>query len=288
MDEEHIRDLIDEAVAALGAGDYVRAVGLGDQLAALAPDRAVVSAIRAQALLGADAPAESFDEARRAVELAPGDHHAHQLLAMAAWRTGRLGMAQDSFQRAIGLSLRLPSLLAEYAWFMAAERGPKLADEAARDAVDADAGSSTAWAALGLAQYRLHRRKEAEECLQKALRLNPNDIYAQSAMVTLLQDQHQDGQAEALAGLLEEHAGAEELAAAVRREAKLRRVGRMLVERRVDPDQLPDESRSFRWIWLLLGAAVVAPFLYIINPWLAGAALALTLLLIVALRRWLD
>ena len=283
-----IRDLIDQAVAALNAGDYVRAVGIGDQLASVAPDRAVVSAIRAQALLGSDAPDESFDEARRAVELAPRDHHAHQLLAMAAWRTERLRVAQEAFQRAIALSGRRPALLSEYAWFMATERGPKLGEQAAREAVEADPESATAWAALGLAQFRLHRRNDAESSLQQALRLNPNDIYAQSAMVTLLQDQHEDGKAEALAGLLEEHAGAEELVAAVRREAKLRRVERMLVEHKVDPDEVSTEPRTFSWMWLLIGVAAVAPLLYIIDPWLSLAVVALTLVLLVTLRRWLD
>lgn len=288
MNESEVRDLIDQAVAALNNGDYVRAVGIGDQLASVAPDRAVVSAIRAQALLGADAPDESFDEARRAVELAPSDHHAHQLLAMAAWRTGRLRVAQEAFQQAIALSGRRPALLSEYAWFMATERGPKLGEQAASEAVDADAESSTAWAALGLAQFRLHRRNDAESSLQQALRLNPNDIYAQSAMVTLLQDQHEDGKAEALAGLLEEHAGAEELVVAVRREAKLRRVERMLVERKVDPDEVSTEPRTFSWMWLLIGVAVIAPLLYLIDPWLSLAVVVLTIVLLVTLRRWLD
>ncbi len=288
MDELEIRDLIDQAVAALNNGDYVRAVGIGDQLASVAPDRAVVSAIRAQALLGANAPDESFDEARRAVELAPRDHHAHQLLAMAAWRTERLRVAQEAFQRAIVLSDRRPELLSEYAWFMATERGPKLGEQAAREAVDADAESSTAWAALGLAQFRLHRRNDAESSLQQALRLNPNDIYAQSAMVTLLQDQHKDGKAEALAGLLEEHAGAEELVVAVRREAKLRRVERMLVERKVDPDEVSTEPRTFSWMWLLIGVAAVAPFLYLIDPWLSLAVVVLAIVLLAMLRKWLD
>ncbi len=288
MDELEIRDLIDEAVAALNAGDYVRAVGLGDQLASIAPDRAVVRAIRARALLGADSPVESFEEARRAVELAPRDHHAHQLLAMAAWRTGRMGLAQESFQQAIVFSERRPAMIGEYAWFMASERGPKLAEQAAREAVEADADSSTAWAALGLAQYRLHRRGDAGESLERALRLNPNDIYAQSAMVALLQDRHQLGKAEALAELLKEHAGAEDLVSAVRREAKLQRVERMLVERKLDPEQAPSEPRTFRWLWMMIVVAILAPLLYLIDPWLAYAMLALAAVLFVVLRRWMD
>ena len=66
----------------------------------------------------------------------------------------------------------------------------------------------------------MHRRTEAEASLQHALTLNPNDIYAQSAMVALLKEQGQDSQAQALAGLLTEHAGAEDLADSLREEAK--------------------------------------------------------------------
>lgn len=288
MDESRIRELIDEAIDALNAGDYVRAVGIGDQLASIAPDSAVVPAIRAQALLGTDASEESFEEANRAVELAPRDHHARQLLAMAAWRTGRLRVAQDSYQRAIELSGHSPVLLAEFAWFMATERGPKLGEDAAREAIDADPHSATAWAALGQAQFRLHRRDDAEKSLSEALRLNPNDIYAQSAMITLLQDQHKDAKAEALAGLLEEHTGTEEMVAAVRREAKQRRVSRMLVERNTDPEDAVSERRSFAWIWLLGGGTLVSMLMFIIDARLSYIAIATVVVLLILLRKWLD
>ncbi len=288
MDEPEFHDLIDQAFAALAAEDYVRAVGIGDQLAASAPDRAVVRAIRAQALLGADAPEESFQEARRAVELDHQDGYAQQLLAMTAWRTGRLALAQESFQTAIGLSGRRAALLSQYAWFLATERGPKPAEQAAQAAIEADAESSTAWAALGLAQFRLHRRGQAEASLRRALQLNPNDLYAQSAMVTLLQDQHDDAKAQALAGLIGEHAGTEELVAAVRDDAKQRRIARMLVERKVDLHELIDEPRSYRWIWLLAAGGLVAMLVYPMSSWLSAAVLVVTLFLLVTMRQWLE
>ena len=154
-------------------------------------------------------------------------------------------------------------MLGEYAWFMANERGPKLAERSAREALEADAGSSTAWAALGLAQFRLHRREAAEASLRRALELNPNDIYAQSAMVTLLQDRGDDRSAEALVGLLQEHAGTEELVASVRDESKQRRIARMLMERKVDLDQLVSEPRHYGWIWVAaVGTTVAAVVLY--------------------------
>ncbi|MCE5269291.1 MAG: tetratricopeptide repeat protein [Planctomycetaceae bacterium] len=288
MDELQLRELIDQAFAALSAEDYVRGVAIADQLAASAPDRAVIRAIRAQALLGANAPDESFQEARRAVGLDPTDSYAQRLLAMTAWRTGRLNLAQESYQTAIRLSDRRPALLNDYAWFMAMERGPKPAEQAARAAIAADADSSTAWAALGMAQLRQHRRVEAEASLRRALQLNPNDLYAQSAMVTLLQHEHDDAKAEALAGLIEEHAGTEELVAAVREESKRRRIAAMLVERNVDLNQLIDERRSYRWIWLLAAGALVAMLVFPISHWLSSAVLVLTLFLVVAMRRWLE
>jgi Tfp pilus assembly protein PilF len=288
MDESELHDLIDQAVAALGEGDYVRAVAIGDQLVAAAPDRAAVRAIRAEALLGADAPEESFSEARQAVELAPRDERSQLLLALAAWRTQRLSLAQESFGRAIELSGRSSATLSEYAWFMATERGPKLGERAAREAIAADAASSTAWAALGLAQYRQHRRQEAEASLRRALELNPRDIYAQSAMVALLQDRHEDRSAEALVGLLEEHPGTEELVSAVRDEAKRRQIARILVERKADVEEMVSQSRSYHWIWLLGGGGLIALFSALLNPWYPVAVIALTLFLLVMLHRWLD
>jgi Tfp pilus assembly protein PilF len=288
MDESDVGDLIEQAFAALRNEDYVRALAVGDQLVSARPDRAVARAIRAQALLGADSPDESFNEARRAVELSSHDEHAHRLLAMAAWRTGRLALAQESFERAVEHSDRRPMLLGEYAWFMANERGPKLAERSAREAVEADAECSTAWAALGLAQFRLHRRTEAETSLRRALVLNPNDIYAQSAMMALLQDCRNDRQAEALASLLQEHAGTEELVAAVRDDAKQRQIARMLMERNVDITRPSPEPRRYGWIWMLATSAVVAMLSYFVDPWAPVIVVLLSLFLLVSLRHWFD
>jgi Tfp pilus assembly protein PilF len=288
MNEWDAQDLIEQAFAALNNGDYVRALAIGDQLVADLPDRAVVRAIRAQALLGTDSPQEAYEEACRAVELAWEDEHAHLLLAMSAWRTERLAIAQEAFKHAIALSGSKPAILSEYAWFMASERGPKLGKEAADAAVEADAASSTAWAALGLAQYRLHRRAEAEASLRRALELNPNDIYAQSAMVTLLQDRRQDGRAEALVGLLAEHAGTEDLVAAVRDEAKRRKIGRMLVERKVDVDAPPRESRSALWVWVIAAATLVGLLYSFFGVMYLPIVLVFAVILVLVLHKLID
>ena len=179
-------------------------------------------------------------------------------------------------------------MISEYAWFMANERGPKLAEQSAREAIEADAGSSTAWAALGLAQFRLRRRDEADASLRRALELNPDDIYAQSAMVALLQDRGDDRRAEALVGLLQEHAGTEELVASVRDEAKQRRIARMLMERKVDLDQLVAEPRHYGWIWAGGRRDDRRRDVYLLDPWAPVVVVLLTLFLLVALRKWFE
>lgn len=288
MEESEVRNLIDLAVAALNEGDHVRALAIGDQLAAEAPDRASIRAIRAQALLEGDSPAESYEEARRAVALAPDDEHAHRLLAMSAWRSGRLSAAQEAFERAIELCRQSPVLLCDYAWFMATERSPKLAKEAADAAIEADPTCSTAWAALGRAQYRLHRREQAEAAVRRALELNPNDLYAQSAMVPILQDRRDDRQAEALANLISEHAGTEDLVESVRDTARKRQIERMLVERKVDVDPPPPELRGRFWVWAVAVATLVGVVFAVFGLRPLPIVLVGAVLLLIVLHRLID
>lgn len=263
MDPLQIQELFEQAVEALDRGNNVRAVAVADQLTAAVPENPAVRRIRAQALLNCDANEEAVLEARKAVDLESENEFGHRLLGLAAWRTEKLTLAQESLRRAAELSGRNPDFLAEYAWFMATERGPRLAEEAAREAVRADDASSTAWAALGLAQYRLHRRSEAEVSLRRALQLDPNDLCAQSAMVVLLQEQGNHAKAEALADLLRDHPGTEDLVEAVRDEAKQRQIARMLLEREAVQEAVLGESPRRRGLWVDLIAAVM-----IVGVWL--------------------
>jgi len=285
------QDLCDDALTALRDGDYVRAVALADQLVAAKPDDAVVRGIRAQALLGADAGEDAVEEARRAVELDPNNRYGHRLLGLSAWRAGRLTLAQESFERAIELSGRRPELLAEYAWFMASERGPRPAERAAQQAIDADPESATAWAALGLAQHKLHRRREAEASLGRALKLDPNDLYAQGAMAALLQDLRRDPQAEALAELLGDVPGTEQLVEEIHREAKRRQVARMLVERQAMPTTpTPFFTRRLA-VWLLMACTMIVGLVVLVHPETPlqmAVCLVFPLLFLFLLRKLLD
>jgi len=193
--------LVEEAEDALDRGDRVRALALADQLLSMAPDDPAVRKVRARIFVAVDAGEEALEEARRAAELNPADAEVQMFVGVAAWRGGRLTLAQAAMERAIQLSGGDAGLWAEYAWFMACHRGPRLAEDAALEAVAASDRSAVAWAALGLAQFRLHRRADAEASLKRALELDPNDPRAQSAMARLLQEQRQDPKAVALSQL---------------------------------------------------------------------------------------
>jgi Tfp pilus assembly protein PilF len=265
MDHREIRDLIDETRDALESGDHPKALELSARLAGEYPADIEVRLLRAKVLLHADAADEALREARQVAKMAPASDEAQTLLGLAAWRNGRLTLAQDSLQQAIRLSGRRPGLLADYAWFMAQERGPKLAEEAAREAIAVNENSSTAWAALGRTQFRLHRFPEAEASLRRALQRDPNDPYAQRAMMDLLHQRRQDGKAVALASLLEDTPGTEQLVKTVRSEAKSRLIAYKLLERRAIPEANFDNPRQ-RWNWLFVAAFLMTGVLLVAQP----------------------
>lgn len=266
MDERRIEVLTTEALEALERGDSVRAIAVTDQLVCEAPKDRLVRVIRTQALLMGGDPEEALMEGRRAVQIDPRGYKAHSLLGVAAWRLGRLTLAQQAFETAIRNSGDQAGPLIDFAWFMAAERGPRLAEDAALEAVAADENSSTAWAALGLSQLRLHRRDDAEQSLRRALQHDPNDPYAQYAMTRLLQDRRADSDAVHLASLLQETPGAQALVDEIRREAKQRQVARKLVERGAYPT-LERHDRPYRpWFWLVAAVVVIFVLLMTVQP----------------------
>jgi Tfp pilus assembly protein PilF len=266
VEERRIEVLMAEALEALDRGDYVRAIAVTDQLAAEAPNDPLIHLVRARALLMGGDPEEALAEGRKAVQLDPAGSKAHSLLGVAAWRLGRLTLAQQSFETAVRNSGEQPGTLIDFAWFMASERGPRLAEDAALEAIAAAEDSSTAWAALGLSQLRLHRRDDAQKSLRRALELDPNDPYAQYAMTRLLQDRRDNAKAVALAEILQETPGTQSIVEEIRKEAKQRHVARKLVERGAYPamDRL---DRAYRpWFWLLAAILVIFALLVALQP----------------------
>lgn len=220
-----------------------------DRLGDLVLQLAEACGIRAIALLQLNQNEAALEVSRRWTELEPASALAWSQLASAAWSAERLYLAQQAFEQAILLAPNDAELLAEFAWFMASARGPRLAEQAARKAIDADEKSPTAWAALGMAQWRLHRRKQARESLGQALKLDPNSARAQSAMMLLLEDQRDDRNALALARILEDTPGTEQIIEAVRRAAKQRQLVRRLAERQMPP---PTQGGQSSPLWSLL------------------------------------
>ncbi len=310
MDEREIQDLIHEAREALDRGNHVRAVAITEQLATIAPEDPAVSAIRAETLLMTDAGEEALEAARRAVELAPEDQHLRTVLGLAAWQSERLTLAQQSMERAVELSGEAPEVIADFAFFMAAARGPRLAEAAANEAVCADHRCAAAWAARGLAQFRLHRRRAAEASLSRALELDPNDPYALAAMLALLHQRHDVDRAVALAELLSDSRGTEQFLAvrlfllkcglpdlaateafveAIRAEARRRDVGRELIERRAlrEPTYYADSPWHF-WLCLAASVLIVAGLVALIVIWPDLAAPAVLFGLVPLFLLWMG
>jgi Tfp pilus assembly protein PilF len=286
---QRIPQSIEQALAALRGEEYVRAVAIADQLAVDLPENALVRAIRAQGLLYGDNPESALAEARKAVDLDPRNAHSQILLAYAAWRCERPTLAQSAFEAAVRFSGGEGFFLAEYAWFLANRRAPKAAESAARSALEANEASSTAWAALGLAMFRMRRRAEAESSLRRALELNPEDIYAQSAMVAVLKEQGQGERALELAGALAEHSGAEDLADAMREETQRRKLAAKLLERNIDIEAPPPETTKRYWPAILAAAAAVGAVLFFLSPDrpLLAAMSVLVPLMIIGLLWWI-
>jgi Tfp pilus assembly protein PilF len=262
MPPEDLEKLASEIGEALAASEHARALALLDQLHASGSGQAQVHQLRANVLLAMDQPDAALAEAEQAAQLAPDDRQAPLLIARTAWRTGATGKAQSAFERAIRLSSGEPALLAEYAVFMAWERGPRPAELAAREALAANEQSAEAWAALGLAQHRMHRASAAQASLKRALQLDPNSSMAQSAMVIVLRSQHQDAKAAALVELMQDEPGNAGFVQAMRKDLRGRKAVRTLLERPEVQQHLLREPayphRTVAWFAILLVLACMA------------------------------
>ena len=270
--------LFDQALAALEEGDYVRALAIADQLVAVQDDDALVRNLRAQALLNMQSAAEALEEAHQAVRLEPEDPQARVILAMAAWELGRLTLAQQAMEQGVRLSGDDPELLARYAWFLACERGPKLAAAASEKAIRADERSAMAWAALGLVQMRQHQLALARQSLRRALENDPNDVHAQSVMLTLLKQQGNSTQAEALVDLMTKTPDTEELIREVHEESRRRRLEQVLLERDAIRESLLSDTPERRRVWWPAVITLLIPVIALIlmpHPWIPAAVLCI-------------
>jgi Tfp pilus assembly protein PilF len=181
--------------------------------------------------------------------------------AISAALLGRSCEAQAAFEKAVGASRNDPRVLAEYANFMATERGPKPAEEVAIRAVRAAPNGPEGWAALGLAQLRLGLKAEAESSLKRALELDPNNARAQVYMGKFLYDAGRENEAAAIAKLMQDTPGLEDLADQLAEAVRARRTAAMLARRRQFAEALAGRAgkyKNFRWLKVVLVIAAAA------------------------------
>lgn len=276
MDDFERRQLFERACEALRGGRHARSLALLDQLAAEDPPIPSVPLLRSHVLLLLDNHEEALAEARRGVELAPRSDAAQRALARAAWRSGTLSQAQEALEAAMRLSSRSAESLAEYAEFMACERGPRLGEQAAREALAADGSSATAWASLGIAQHRLRENEAAEASLRRALAIDPDHPRAQWGLAQLLRERGAFEEADQLAGQLGKNPGAERFAAEIHQEAARRKSVERYFADEGEGAAAPPSDDVWNRYRLLVGAIVVAVA--------AGAAIAGGLLWLARLR----
>ncbi|MBC5765275.1 winged helix-turn-helix domain-containing tetratricopeptide repeat protein [Ramlibacter albus] len=87
-------------------GDFTASLGRIDEAIALSPRDArlhLFYAVRANALLGAQQPAQAMEWARRVVALRPDFTNGHVILAAAAWQVGEQAIAREAAARALAL-----------------------------------------------------------------------------------------------------------------------------------------------------------------------------------------
>ncbi|GAB6167029.1 hypothetical protein JCM19992_30290 [Thermostilla marina] len=279
-----------EAVSAWNDGVPARALALSDQLVAAGWDTTELHALRAECLLALDQPQEAFDEAKRVVDDSPNDLGAQWLYAVAAWRNRRLMWAQEAFEKAIELSQHDPRLWLEYAHFMVVERGPKLALAAAEKAVKLNPDSPMAWVVMGKARHRMHDRNGAREAYAEALRLDPNFVPAQLEMAALLESSGEIDKALALTELAEGHREAEPVIEAIRKSAKRKQIGRLLVERgliKTEPDRGAMRVRR-QVFWGVVSCAVLAALVLAVWGEAPGAAAIIAVIVLVGILRFLS
>ena len=214
-----------------GSSHSTVAIALLDQVVADDPRHAAALTLRAQAHLALGDSTGALDDARRAIRVNPLHPASQMTLALAAWKTERYTLAQQSYQRAADLTHRDPEVLAQYAQFMAEVRGPKLAADAARDAIDADDDSVLAWSSLALAQFKMHQLGEADTSLRRAMSIDPDDRYARSLKALLLFHRGQYEQAEALVDQFGDDPLAAEFVAGLREDLKQRALAANLFSR---------------------------------------------------------
>ncbi len=186
MSEDDLESLARRAYKAFLTGNHVLGLALTDQLLAHDPDNITFRCWQVYGMLEAGQYPDAVESAARAVRAAPEEFPPRLALAQALWADEQLDAAEAAFEYAMRISGNHPYVLSEYAAFLAIDRRPDAAERIARKAIRTAPESPHAWAALGMAQYRMKQTAEAKSSLRRALELDPSSDRAQLAMESLL------------------------------------------------------------------------------------------------------
>jgi len=173
-----IAALHDQAMALAGVGDLAAAADLLQRVLADAPRdlRGLSSATMVMTFLKDFHRAEEFG--RRALDLAPRVSALHVNLGNCLFEQGRFGEALASFRRALELRPDLlPALLNCGHCYVALGQNDEAAEYFAKVRGDAP-DDPTVFATLGRAYLGIDRLADAEECLSRALALDPSNVRA--------------------------------------------------------------------------------------------------------------
>lgn len=203
MNVRGIDHLVDSALEAMQEGNQVRALAMLDQVAASDPYNAEVRWLRAKALLETNNFQGALSEANAAIELDANCPDAHHILSCAAWQIGRTALAQRAFDRTAELAPNDVEVHINYARFLTESGNPSVGREVALQAVRMDESLCAAWVALAAAQFDLGKPLDAENSCRLSLKLDPNDVQAQSMMMEVLLAKGDTANADALAHLME-------------------------------------------------------------------------------------
>ncbi len=285
MTPEELDHLARQAHEALMSEQLDLGLALTDQCVRARPAEPVFYCWRARALMEMDKFTEAVQQARQAVLYGPEMLEAHMVLADACAVLGRNMEAQNAFREAIKLSRRDPAVLRAYALFMATECGPKLGEQAALEAIEADADATYAWTALGISQLRQHRHAEAESSLNRAVELDNENTWAKMNLAVVLGEMGKQAKAQALLKLLQGDPEADDFVAAARQSDREREIAQRLLERpeyveavfRPEPRRWP--YYALRIVSAILSVVAAVGILKAGGP-LMLAAIAIPLLLV--------
>ncbi|MGA0571068.1 type IV pilus biogenesis/stability protein PilW [Variovorax sp. VNK109] len=119
----------------------------------------------------------ALDELKLALAADPVYADAYNLRGLIYMQLKDMGLAEDSFKRAMSLAPRESDILHNYAWMLCQQRRFTESEQMFNQAVANPqyAGQAKTYMALGLCQLQAGRRAEAEKSLAHSYELNPGN-----------------------------------------------------------------------------------------------------------------